>query len=134
MLRIAIVLILFAHGIGHSMGLLQLFKLAVINPAWKGDSWLLAGTAAPVGAVLGFVVWTAAIIGFCAAAAILLGWLPAPWWQPVAVGASLVSLVGLFLFPTAFPTASSVGAFVVDAAVLIAVLWAKFGPAQRAHA
>ena len=36
MLRIAIVLILFAHGIGHSMGLLQLFKLAAINPAWKG--------------------------------------------------------------------------------------------------
>lgn len=132
MLRIAIALILFAHGIGHSMGLLQLFRLAVINPEWKGDSWVLAGTASPVSAVLGVVVWTVAIIGFLASAAILLGWLPATWWQPVAIGAAVASLVGLFLFPTAFPTASSFGAFVVDAAVLVAVLWAGFGPAQLA--
>ncbi|HJP88734.1 MAG TPA: hypothetical protein VJ850_06875 [Candidatus Limnocylindrales bacterium] len=133
MLRIAIVLILFAHGIGHSMGLLQLFKLAVINPAWKGDSWLLAGTAAPMIAVLGVVIWSAAIIGFSAAAAILLGWLPATCWVSVAVGAALVSLVGLFLFPTAFPTTSSIGAFVVNSAVLVAVLWGGFGPAQFAE-
>ncbi|HET8776208.1 MAG TPA: hypothetical protein VFN76_00975 [Candidatus Limnocylindria bacterium] len=133
MLRIAIVLVLFAHGIGHSMGLLQLFRLAVINPAWKGDSWLLAGTAAPVSTVLGVIVWTTAIIGFSAAAAILLGWLPAAWWEPVAVGAAVVSLVGLLLFPTAFPTASSIGAFAVDAAILVAVLWARVGPASVAQ-
>jgi hypothetical protein len=27
-----------AHGIGHGMGLLQLFKVATVNPQWHGDS------------------------------------------------------------------------------------------------
>jgi hypothetical protein len=134
MLRAAIVLVLFAHGIGHSMGLLQLFKLAVVNPEWKGDSWLMSGVATPVTSVVALLLWTAAIIGFTALAAILVGWLPGAWWQPLAVASALVSLAGLLLFPTAFPLGSSIGAFVVDAALLIAVIAMHWGPSQLASA
>jgi hypothetical protein len=43
--------------------------------------------------------------------AIVFGWLPERCWGPLAVVASLASLAGLVLFPTAFPIFSSIGAF-----------------------
>ena len=45
MLKIIVALVLLSHGIGHSMGLLQVFKIATVSPQWDGDSWLLAGSA-----------------------------------------------------------------------------------------
>lgn len=38
MLKVVIALVLVSHGIGHSMGLLQLFRLATVNPQWNGES------------------------------------------------------------------------------------------------
>lgn len=32
MIKIVIALVLLGHGIGHSMGLLQIFKVATISP------------------------------------------------------------------------------------------------------
>ena len=123
MLKIVIALILFAHGVGHSLGLLQVFKVASVNPAWNGDSWLLTGVLGPTATqAVGAILWAAAMVGFVALAAIVLGWLPESWWAPLAIGASVASLAGLLLFPIAFPTFSSIGAFAVDAAVLVAVL------------
>lgn len=123
-MKFAIALVLLGHGIGHSMGLLQIFKVASVNPQWNGDSWILTG---PLGVtatqVIGGVVWTAAIIGFAALAGSVVGWLPAAWFQPLAIGSSLVSLVGLLLFPVAFPTFSTIGALAVDVAVLVATIW-----------
>jgi hypothetical protein len=104
MFKIVIALVLLAHGIGHSMGLLQLFKVATINPQWHGDSWILtdpAGTT--VTQLVGGLLWTTAIVGFVALAATVLGWLPASWFPPLAVGSAVVSLAGLLLFPIAFP-------------------------------
>jgi hypothetical protein len=45
MLKLVAAVVLLAHGIGHSLGLLQLFKVATVNPEWHGDSWLLTGLA-----------------------------------------------------------------------------------------
>lgn len=124
MFKVVIALVLLAHGIGHSMGLLQIFKVASVNPQWNGDSWILTG---PLGVtatqVIGGVVWTAAIIGFAALAGTVVGWLPAAWFQPLAIGSSVVSLAGLLLFPVAFPTFSTIGALAVDLAVLAATIW-----------
>ena len=39
-LKIIVALVLFAHGIGHVMGPLQVFRVATINPAWSGGSWI----------------------------------------------------------------------------------------------
>lgn len=134
MLRVIIAVVLLAHGIGHSMGLLQMFNVAMVNPAWRGDSWLLGGGGGgtAIGSVLGVVVWTAAIVGFAALAGVVMGWLPDAWWAPLAIASATVSLIGLLLFPLAFPTFSTLGAFAVDVALLVAVLWANWEPGELA--
>ncbi len=133
MLKLAIALVLVAHGIGHSMGILGAFKVAVVNPAWQGDSWILSGVAGQgVSQTVGTAVWALAIVGFVALGAVVMGWLPAAWWQPLAVGSSVVSLLGVLLFPIAFPVFSTIGAVAVDAAVLAAVLWYGWVPADLA--
>jgi len=133
MLKIVIALVLFAHGVGHSIGLLQVFNVASVNPGWHGDSWLLTGMVGPTATqTVGAILWTTAMVGFVALAAIVLGWLPASWWTTLAIVASVASLTGLVLFPIAFPTFSSIGAFAVDAAVLVAVLWFHWVPSELA--
>ena len=133
MLKIVLALILFAHGIGHSLGLLQLFRIATVNPEWHGDSWLLAGpVGTTVAQAVGVVCWTVAIVGFGALAGLVVGWLPASWWAPLALGSALASIAGLALFPVAFPPMSSVAALVVDLAVLAAVSVVHWTPEQLA--
>ena len=133
MVRIVIALVLMAHGIGHSIGIMQSLRIATINPDWNGDSWLITGFAGTsVTQAVGVVVWTGALVGFLLAAAVVVGWLPETWWAPLAVGSSLLSLAGLLLFPVAFPTTSTLGALVVDLAVLAAVLWADWTPSDLA--
>jgi hypothetical protein len=128
-MRFVIAAVLFAHGIGHVMGPLQMFKLAVINPAWSGDSWVLTGVAGQtVSQAIGIVLWTTALIGFVLAAAVVMGWLPTTWWVPLALAASVASLIAIALFPSAFPTFSTVAAALVDTAVLVAVLWFHWAP------
>jgi hypothetical protein len=123
MLKLLVALVLLAHGIGHVLGLLQVLKVATVNPAWSGDSWLLTGVLGTTPSqVVGVVLWIASIAGFAALAAVTIGWLPAEWWPPLAIGASLASLAGLLLFPLAFPTTSTLGAAVVDILVLVAGL------------
>lgn len=123
MFRIVIGLVLLAHGIGHSMGPLQVFKIATVNPLWDGDSWILGRVVGPSAVQgLGVALWAIALVGFVVTAAVFMGWLPAGWWQPVAVGSAVASLIGLVLFPAAFPVFSTIGAAAVDVAVLVAVL------------
>jgi hypothetical protein len=133
MLKIIIALILVSHGIGHSMGLLQVFKIATVSPQWHGDSWLLSG---PAGSTLSSIVavslWALAIVGFAALGAVVMGWLPEAWWVPLAIGASIASLAGLLLFPVAFPLFSTIGALAANVAVLVAVLWFQWAPSDLA--
>lgn len=133
MLKIVIAVVLLAHGIGHSMGLLQMFKVATVNPEWRGDSWLLTSTAGTtVTQIVGAVLWAAAIVGFAALAAAVMGWLPTSWFAPLAIGSAAVSLLGLVFFPAAFPVLSTVGAFVVDLVVLVAVVGYHWLPSDLA--
>lgn len=133
MIKLVIAVVLLAHGIGHSMGILKVFNVATVNPAWQGDSWILSGFAGTaVTNAVGVALWTASIVGFAAVAAVVMGWLPASWWEPLAVASAVVSLVGLVLFPIAFPTVSSIGALAIDVAVLAAVLWFHWVPADLA--
>ena len=131
MLRFIIAVVLLSHGIGHSMGLLQVFKVAVVNPQWHGDSWLLTGPAGiNATQIVGVTLWSAAIIGFAALAAVVIGWLPVSWFVPLAVGSAVVSLIGLILFPVAFPLFSTIGAAAVNVAVLAAALWYQWLPSD----
>jgi hypothetical protein len=131
MLKIVVGLVLLAHGIGHSMGLLQIFKVATVNPQWHGDSWILTGVAGSTATqAVGAILWTIAIVGFAAVAGVVVGWLPAAWWPPLAVVSAVVSLIGVAFFPIAFPLVSTIGAVAVDIVVLAAVLWLDWVPAD----
>jgi hypothetical protein len=132
-LRYLIALVLLAHGIGHTIGIMQTLRLTTVNPGWNGDSWLLTGIAgSTVTNAVGIALWTAAMLGFVLAAGVVVGWLPADWWRPLAIGASLCSLAGILLFPAAFPTFSTIGALVVDVVVLGAVVWSQWAPSDLA--
>jgi len=133
MLDIVIAVVLFAHGIGHIMAPLQIARIATVNPAWAGDSWLLTG---PMGSTatqaIAIMLWIAALVGFVVLAAVLIGWAPTAWWVPLAVGSATVSLVAIAVFPAALPPFSVVGAVAVDVALLVAVLWLRWAPAGSA--
>lgn len=123
MLKILIALVLLGHGIGHSLGLLQTFRIATVSPSWNGESWLLTGLmGTTVSQAIGVALWSIALVGFVAAAAVVMGWLPIGWWEPLAIASSIASLAALALFPVAFPLTSSVAAAIVDVVVLVAVL------------
>lgn len=131
MLTILIALVLMAHGFGHSMGPLGMFRIAAVNPDWHGDSWILSGIGGPsLTQVVGTVLWTLALVGFVALGAAVLGWLPATWWVPLAVASSLVSIAGIVAFPVAFPLFSTLGALAVDVIVLAAALWLGWTPSD----
>jgi hypothetical protein len=131
MLNVVIAIVLLAHGIGHSLGLLQLSNVATVNPAWRGDSWLLTGPFGPtLTQAMGASIWIVAIVGFAALAAVVVGWLPGSWFTPLAVISSAVSLAGILLFPMAFPMTSTVGALVVDVLLLAATLWFRWLPRE----
>jgi hypothetical protein len=130
MFKLLIGIVLLAHGIGHSLGLLQMFKVATVNPEWHGDSWLLSGPIGVTGTqIVGGVLWLGAIVGFVGVAAVVVGWLPASWFVPLAISSSAASLAGIVLFPVAFPPLSTVGAVVVDLAVLAAI-WMRWLPSE----
>ena len=131
MVKIALAVLLLAHGIGHSMGLLQVFKVATVNPAWDGDSWLLTGPAGTTWThAAGAVLWTVSIVGFAALAATVLGWLPSSAFNGFAIVSAAASLLGLLLFPIAFPTFSTIGALIVDLGVVAAVTWYHWQPSD----
>jgi hypothetical protein len=124
MVKIVIAAVLLAHGIGHSMGLLQLAKIATVNPTWHGQSWLLTGLVGTTSTqMVGGLIWTASMIGFVGLAAAVMGWLPASWLIPLAIGSAVVSMVGLLLFPAALPVSSTLGALVVDVVVVLTAVW-----------
>jgi hypothetical protein len=131
MVKVVIAVVLLAHGLGHSLGLLQMLKVATVNPAWRGDSWVLTGAIGQSATqLIGATLWIVAIIGFAALAAIVVGWLPESWFAPLAVGSAIVSLAGVALFPAAFPLTSSVGAVLVDVVVLVSATWFGWLPSE----
>jgi hypothetical protein len=130
-MQIVIAIVLAAHGIGHSLGLFPLVGLAptAALPKWTGESWLLRGRASMPMRVVSGLLWLAAAVGFVLLAAVVMGWLPEAWWQPLAVAASAVSLVALVIFPSGFPTAVNlIGAAAVDIGVLVAVIAYSWAP------
>jgi hypothetical protein len=76
------------------------------------------------------MLWSASIIGFGAVAAAVVGWLPISWFTPLAVASSVTSLLGIVLFPMAFPTTSTVGAVAVDVVLLAAATWFRWLPTE----
>lgn len=135
-LRIVIALVLIVHGIGHSLGWFPAFGWAKAEH-WSEQSWLLSNILGPSATRwIGITIWLVALVGFLAAGLGLFGILvPATWWRTLAVVSAIVSLVGLALFWNAFPgLLNKVGAIGVDVAALVALLWARWPPAEMVGA
>ncbi len=122
--KILIAGVLVIHGVGHIMCLLPALGVDA-SPTWNSYSWLLTGLIGQAAAnVLSILIWLAAITGFLMAALALMGWgIPHAWWRPLAVGSSVISLIGVFLFWNAFASwFNKVGAVGVDLAILVGLL------------
>ena len=130
MLKILVGLVLLAHGLGHSMGILQVFKVATVNPQWHGDSWILSGAGPTVTQTVGVVLWGVALVGFTLAAAVVFGWLPETYFAALAIVSAVASLAGIVFFPIAFPTFSTLGALAIDIVTLAAVIWYQWEPSD----
>lgn len=117
MLRLFIVLVLVAHGIGHSIGVAGGWG----DNAWggSGESWLLTPVFGRSAGALEGLIWLIPAIGFVAAGGALLAGLDA--WRALALASSVVSLVAIALFPQQLPAFSTVAAAVVDLAVIISL-------------
>ncbi|HEX5579023.1 MAG TPA: hypothetical protein VFY43_05085 [Candidatus Limnocylindria bacterium] len=117
MLRLLIVLILVAHGIGHSIGVAGGWGAN----AWggSGESWLLSPVLGRSVGILEGLVWLLPAIGFVAAgAALWLGW---DAWRVLALASSVASLGAIALFPAQLPAFSAIAAVVVDVAVVVSL-------------
>lgn len=117
MLRLFIVLVLVAHGIGHSIGVAGGWG----NNAWGGsdESWLLTPVLGRSAGVLEGLIWLIPAIGFVAAGGALLAGLDS--WRVLALASSVGSLVAFGLFPQQLPTFSLVAAVVADLAVVFSL-------------
>lgn len=115
--RIALIILIGAHGIGHMFFLVP--TLGIAQWGFAGRSWLLSGHVPDaVVRIVGAILFLVAIAGFLAAAAGL--WGQQEWWRSVAMASSAVSLVGLALF--AQPTQPFLSAAVLDLVILVALI------------
>ncbi len=119
---IVIVLVLLAHGIGHTMGLFPAFGWAS-SQGWSSESWLLTPLIGELPARwIGVIIWVAGLLSFVALALGTVGVvIPSSWCRPLGIFAAVISLIGLALFWNAFPQLfNKVGCIMVDAIVLYA--------------
>jgi len=119
---IVVAIILIIHGLGHGLGMLAAAGIT-LSPTHSPDSWLFTRLLGDTGArVIGFAIWSVALVCFVGAGLGLLGWLvPQEAWPSWAIVASVISLISLALFwnglPFFFP--NKAGVIVVDLAVLL---------------
>lgn len=130
MLRILIVLILGAHGIGHSIGVVGGWA----QSAWGGSStsWLLSPVLGRATGIVEGGLWLLPGIGFVVAAGMLVG--NVELWRPVALASATMSLLVIALFPGQLPAGSTVGAVAVNAAVLLGLLVLNWPAAEAVGA
>jgi hypothetical protein len=121
--------VLLLHGLGHggAIGALAWIRLRPRTPTgdWHAArSWLVPSLPADTAMTLASVFWIVSLVGFAMAALSFWGVLiPGSVWRPLAVASALVSIGGISLFFGTWPVFNTLAALVVNAAVLVAVLW-----------
>src|SRR5690349_12580668 len=74
-----------AHGRGRGLAQLPRAIGAQVEPSWPGDSWLRTGVTGQTSSnLIRRGLWIGAMAGFVAAAAVVMGWVPASWGAPLA--------------------------------------------------
>jgi hypothetical protein len=125
--------VLLVHGLGHggAFGALLWIRLrpGASTGSWSAArTWLMPSLPNETAATLASAFWIAAMVGFVMAALSFWGViLPIDAWRSVALGSSVVSLIGIVLFLGTWPAFNTVAALAVNVAVLVAV-WAGWPP------
>ncbi len=120
MLRWIVGIVLIAHGIGHSMGMLAAWT--TVPSGLTPGHWLLSNDVtmeSALGKAFG-VLWLVALIAFIGAGLGVI--FQQEWWQSLAVVSAVLSLVAIVPWLNIMPIFSAIGAVVVDLAVLIVLL------------
>ena len=113
-------LVLIAHGIGHAMGFMAAWT--TIPSGLTTGHWLFSGDitmGTGIGKAFG-LLWLVALVAFVGSGLGLLFGMG--WWQPLAIAASVISLVAIVPWLSVMPTGSAFGAVAVDVVTLVALL------------
>jgi hypothetical protein len=139
-IKILIAGALLLHGLAHGRALIALVAdsaaLARLSPI-PVRTWLRPSLQPGTAAAIAIPFWLLSTIGFMAAS--LLFWGSFSYgavWRQVAISSAIVSTIGIALFSGIWPGASTVAsnldtaiALVLNAAILVLLLWAKW-PAE----
>lgn len=111
-LRVLFTSALLIHGVGHIQG----FWMPISSRLRPNGSKFLAR-------IVSNIFWLLSAVGFVAA---MLGFLdvviPFNWWQPCAIGAVCISMIGLFLFGKNWALLNSMGAFTMNLSIITVVV------------
>ncbi|HEX6551670.1 MAG TPA: hypothetical protein VF026_02825 [Ktedonobacteraceae bacterium] len=122
MWRYLIAIVLLAHGIGHIMPFMAAWTPQRSQVGFSDAPWIFSGSVgvgSPIGQAFG-LLGLVALIGFVAGALGLVT--QQAWWPTVTIAAAAISIVTIVPWVTTWPPASMIGALLVDAAVLAALL------------
>jgi len=120
MVRFLIAIVLLIHGAGHIMPFLAAWttqKAGFSNATWIFSGGMTPGS--PVGQAFG-LLGLVALLGFFGSAIGLIMY--QDWWPTMAVAATAISLVLIIPWWNAWPVSSLIGALLVDAAILVALV------------
>ena len=134
MIRLVITGGLFLHGLGHG-GALGALAWIGARPGSNTGGWraarsgLLPSRAPATATAMASSLWVLSLAGFLAAALAFWGiGVPGEAWRPLAILASIVSIVGIVLFLGTWPTFNTLAALGFNVAVLIALLLLSWPP------
>lgn len=118
--RYAIAILLFGHGIGHVVGYWGSVRRSWLFSKWLSDetTWLLEQLWMGVAVVL-FALATLSFLD--------IG-LAHTWWRNLAIGAALLSAVGLVVFWGTWPESTALFALFVDLVILTVLLLLDWPP------
>jgi hypothetical protein len=120
LLKWIVALVLIAHGIGHAMGFMAAWT--TIPSGLTTGHWLFSDGVtmnSAVGRAFG-LLWLVGLVAFMGSGfGLLMG---AAWWQPLAIAASVISLVAIVPWLNVMPMGSAFGAVAVDVITLVVLL------------
>lgn len=128
-LRILLAVVLIFHGIGHGLGILSTIGIK-LSRTQSSDSVILRNfLGEKTIRTVAFCIWVIVILCYIYAGTGLLGLgLSEGYWQPAAIFASILSILGLIFYWNAFPLLfpHKIGAVAVDIGTIVCLVWLKW--------
>jgi len=122
-------IVLIIHGIGHIWGILPVFGVKATSSHSERSPLLSDRVGSPVTGIIEVLLFAAGFISFIVAGLSLAGWMfgGIPWGSLSVIGA-IVSIIGLVLYPHAFPMIfpNYIGAMVVNVGAVVFVWMGLF--------